>query len=40
MAYKTLKGVGTTFIYRDGFGAGNSSTENVVPNKVVNDKET
>ena len=40
MAYKTLKGVGTTFIYRDGFGAGNSSTENVVPNNVVNDKET
>jgi len=40
MAYKTLNGVGTTFIYKDGFGSGDSSTENVVANNVVNDKET
>jgi hypothetical protein len=40
MAYKTIKSNGIPFKYKDGFGAGNSSTENVVPNNVVNDKET
>ena len=40
MVFRTLKGVGTTFIYKDGFGAGNSATENVVANNVVNDDET
>ena len=40
MSIKTIKGVGTTFVYKDGFGAGNSATENVVANNVVNDDET
>ena len=40
MVYKTIKSSGIPFRYKDGFGAGNSSTENVVPNNVVNDKET
>ena len=40
MVYKTIKSSGIPFRYKDGFGAGNSSTENVVPNNVVDDKET
>jgi len=39
MVYKTLKTKGIPFRYKDGFGAGNSSTENVVPNNVVSDKD-
>ena len=39
MVYNTLKTKGIPFKYKDGFGAGNSSTENVVPNNVVSDKD-
>ena len=40
MVYKTLKGVGTTFIYKDGFGAGNSATQDAIANNVVIDPDT
>ena len=40
MPFNTIKSRGIPFTYKDGFGAGNSATENVVPNNVVNDKET
>ena len=40
MVYRTLKTRGIPFKYKDGFGAGNSSTENVVPNNVVHDKDS
>ena len=40
MVYKTLKTKGIPFKYKDGFGAGNSATENVVPNNVVHDKDS
>ena len=40
MVYKTLKTKGIPFRYKDGFGAGNSATENVVPNNVVHDKDS
>jgi len=40
MVFKTIKSSGIPFKYKDGFGAGDSSTENVVPNNVVDDKET
>jgi len=40
LPFRTLKSKGIPFKYKDGFGAGNSATENVVPNNVVNDKET
>ena len=39
MVYNTLKTKGIPFKFKDGFGAGNSSTENVVPNNVVEDKD-
>ena len=38
--YLTPKVKGQTFIYKDGFGAGDSRTENVVPNNVVDESET
>ena len=40
LPFRTLKSRGIPFKYKDGFGAGNSATENVVPNNVINDKET
>jgi hypothetical protein len=40
MVYKTLKTKGIPFKYKDGFGAGDSSTENVIPNNVVSDKDS
>jgi len=39
MVYKTLKTKGIPFKFKDGFGAGNSSTQDVVPNNVVADKD-
>ena len=40
MVYRTLKGVGTAFIYKDGFGAGNSATQDAIANNVVIDPDT
>ena len=40
MVFKSLKTKGIPFKYKDGFGAGNSATENVVPNNVVHYKDS